>query len=35
MYQKFGFIEYGTLPKGILYKGEYIDEIKMYKEVKK
>lgn len=35
LYKKFGFIEYGTLPKGILHKGKFIGEIKMYKEVDK
>ncbi len=33
MYKKFGFKEIGLLPKGILYKGSYIDDIMMYKEV--
>jgi len=33
LYEKFGFKEYGLLPKGALYKGEYLDEIMMYREV--
>jgi RimJ/RimL family protein N-acetyltransferase len=33
MYKKFGFIEYGTLPKGLSHKGNYVDHIFMYKEV--
>ena len=32
MYEKFGFKEFGRLPKAILYKGEYVDEIYMYRE---
>lgn len=34
MYEKFGFKEYGRLPGGILHKGEYIDHIYMYKNIK-
>lgn len=34
MYGKFGFKEYGRLPKGILYKGEYSDHIYMYKNIR-
>ena len=34
MYKNFGFKEYGRLPKGIFYKGKYIDHIYMYKNVK-
>ena len=33
LYKKVGFKEWGTLPEAIFYKGEYIDEISMYKEV--
>ncbi len=29
LYQKLGFREYGVLKEGILYKGKYIDEVKM------
>ena len=32
LYEKFGFKEFGRLPKAILYKGEYVDEIYMYRE---
>lgn len=30
LYQKLGFAEYGKLPGGIKYKGEYIDKILMF-----
>lgn len=30
LYEKLGFKEFGRLPKGIKYKGEYYDEIEMY-----
>ncbi len=30
LYKKLGFVEYGRLPKGVWYKGTYVDEIKMY-----
>ena len=33
MYKKFGFIEYGILPKGILRKRQYVDHIYLYKKV--
>lgn len=33
MYEKFGFKEYGRLPKGSLHKGKYVDHIYMYKNV--
>lgn len=33
MYKGFGFIEYGKLPKGNLYKGKLVDDIQMYKNV--
>ncbi len=33
LYQSVGFIEYGRLPGGIKYKGQYIDEIYMYKNL--
>ncbi|MEK7552162.1 MAG: GNAT family protein [Patescibacteria group bacterium] len=33
LYKKVGFKEWGILPKAIFYKGEYIDEVSMYKEV--
>lgn len=31
LYEKLGFVKYGELPKAIYYKGEYINEILMYK----
>ena len=34
MYKKFGFIESGRIPKGILHKGEYVDHIHMHKTIK-
>ena len=34
MYEKFGFKEYGRLPKGVLHKGKYIDHIYMYKNIR-
>lgn len=33
MYKNFGFIQYGKLPKGNLYKGKLVDDIQMYKNV--
>ncbi len=33
LYESFGFQEYGKLPQGVQYKGEFIDEILMYKNV--
>lgn len=32
LYKKFGFQEYGRLPKGIKYKDEYIDSILMFRK---
>jgi len=34
MYRKFGFIEYGQLPEGLLHRGTFINHIFMYKKVK-
>lgn len=34
LYGKLGFKDYGRLPGGVLYKGEYVDHIYMYKQVK-
>lgn len=31
VYEKMGFVKYGVLPKAIFYKGEYVDEVQMYK----
>ena len=33
MYEKFGFIKYGKLPKGIIYKDKYVDDVLMYKPI--
>lgn len=35
MYEKFGFKEYGRLPKGVLHKNKYVDHIYMYKIIDK
>ena len=35
MYTAFGFKEYEKLPGRVLHKGQYVDHIYMYKEVKK
>lgn len=34
MYKKFGFTEYGRLPKGSLHGGQYVDHAYMYKNVR-
>lgn len=34
MYKHFGFKEYGRLPKGVKFKGDFIDQISMYKQVR-
>ncbi|MBI4974025.1 GNAT family N-acetyltransferase [Candidatus Roizmanbacteria bacterium] len=33
LYEKFGFKEFGRLPKGVFYKGEYVDHIYMHRDV--
>lgn len=33
LYEKLGFVEYGKLPEGVWYQGEYVDEIIMYKRI--
>lgn len=33
LYKKIGFNEYGRLPKGIQYRGEFVDHVEMYLEV--
>jgi len=33
LYEKLGFVDYGNLPKGVWYKGEYVDEVVMYKKL--
>lgn len=32
MYQKFGFIDYGNLPRGVLHRGRHVDHYYMYKK---
>jgi RimJ/RimL family protein N-acetyltransferase len=34
MYADFGYKEYGTLPEGVYYRGEYRDHISMYKKIR-
>ncbi|HKC04347.1 MAG TPA: GNAT family protein [Patescibacteria group bacterium] len=33
LYKSFGFVEYGRLPKGNLYKEKYVDDVSMYKNI--
>lgn len=33
LYTKFGFKKYGLLPKGNKYKGKFVDDVLMYKEI--
>lgn len=33
LYKKMGFIEFGNLPKGLIYKTQLIDHLYLYKEV--
>jgi RimJ/RimL family protein N-acetyltransferase len=33
IYKKFGFVEYGMLPKGIKHKNIFVDHIYMYKAI--
>ncbi len=35
IYEKLGFVKYGTLPKSVLRNGRYFDEYHMYYEVPK
>lgn len=35
MYKGFGFIEYGRLPMGNKYKGKYVEDVLMYKQLDK
>jgi RimJ/RimL family protein N-acetyltransferase len=35
LYTRMGYKEVGRIPKGAIYKGEYIDSITMIKEIKK
>ena len=34
MYKKFGFNEFGRLPKGSTHRGKYVDNVYMYKQVR-
>lgn len=34
MYKDFGFLEFGRLPEGLFRKGEYTEEVYMYKKVR-
>ena len=34
MYQKFGFQEFGRLPRGIIHRGNHVDHISMYKTMR-
>jgi hypothetical protein len=29
-----GFIEFGRLPGGVLHRGQYVDDVYMYKRVR-
>lgn len=33
LYRRLGYVEYGKLPGGIKYRGEYVDMISMYKRI--
>jgi L-phenylalanine/L-methionine N-acetyltransferase len=35
MYEKFGFVVYGRLPNGVRHNDVFVDEIKMYKNVRR
>lgn len=35
IYQNFGFVESGRLPKGIKHNGNYVDHVNMYKTIRK
>jgi len=34
MYQKFGFVEYGRLPEGVLHNHTYVDTVYMYRKMR-
>ncbi len=34
LYRSLGFIEYGRLPKGLNYRGSFVNEVMMYKMLK-
>jgi len=33
LYERLGYQEYGRLPGGIMYRGEYVDRVSMYKRI--
>ena len=33
LYERLGYREYGRLPGGIKYRGEYVDRVSMYKRI--
>jgi RimJ/RimL family protein N-acetyltransferase len=33
LYKSLGFVEYGRLPKGLNYRGTFVDEVSMYKSI--
>jgi putative acetyltransferase len=33
LYERLGYREYGRLPGGIKYRGEYVDQVSMYKRI--
>ena len=33
LYKKMGFIEYGNLPKGVMYRGTLVNHLAMYQEI--
>jgi len=33
LYERLGYREYGRLPRGIKYRGEYVDRVSMYKRI--
>jgi RimJ/RimL family protein N-acetyltransferase len=35
LYRKMGFREYGKIPGGVRHRGRYVDEVFMYKKIKK
>lgn len=34
LYEKLGFVQFGSLPKGVMHKGEYVDHHYMYKSIR-
>jgi len=33
MYKKFGFLEYGSLPEGVIHRDQLVDSVYMYKNI--